>query len=65
MGLKEKLKSRKMWAAFVTGALIVANDAFQLGMSEETVKWVGGLAGAYILGQSGVDAVVTLKGGAK
>lgn len=65
MGLKEKLKSRKMWAAFVTGALIAANDAFQLGMSEETVKWIGGLAGAYILGQSGVDAVATLKGGEK
>ncbi|MCX7570420.1 hypothetical protein OS242_10640 [Tumebacillus sp. DT12] len=61
--MKEKLKSRKMWAVFVTGLLIVANDAFQLGMSEETVKWIGGLAGAYILGQSGVDAVANLKGG--
>ncbi len=52
----EKFKSRKFWMAVVTGCLLVANEGLDLNLPSEAVMTVAGVAIAYILGESHVDA---------
>jgi uncharacterized membrane protein len=56
-----KLKSRKFWMAVVTALLVILNQGFNLGIPEEAVKQVVTVIISYILGESAVDAVGTLK----
>lgn len=49
-----KLKSRKLWAMILGSALTALLN--QLGVPDETVKYIAGIVIAYIAGQSFVDA---------
>ena len=53
----DKLKSRKLWLAVVGGLLVVLNEGLGLGIDSEAVLALAGIIIAYVLGQSGVDAV--------
>ena len=56
----EKLKSRKLWAAVIGGALTVLLT--QLGVAEETVHHLVQIVAVYISGQAAVDLAAALKG---
>lgn len=49
----DKLKSRKFWAMIVTAILTTLGQ--QLGLSEDAIQWIVGIAGSYILGQGIAD----------
>jgi hypothetical protein len=53
----EKMKSRKFLMALATGVLIILNDGLSLGLDTETILYVVGIVGGWILGESAVDAV--------
>jgi hypothetical protein len=50
----EKLKSRKLWAAVVSAAIVAFGT--ELGLAAEQTHWIAGLAAALILGLAVVDA---------
>ena len=52
----DKLKSRKLWMAVVSGVLVVLNEGLGLGVNTETVIAFTGIVMSYIIGQSHVDA---------
>lgn len=52
-----KLKSRKFWTAIASAALVVANQGLDLGLPEDAIMAVVGIAITYILAQGGVDAI--------
>lgn len=60
----EKLKSRKLWAFFITLLLNVGNGAcrayFQFSLDEATMGQINELCVYYLLGQAGVDALAGL-----
>lgn len=49
-------KSKKFWMAVVSGLLVVTNEGLGLELPIEAIMAVAGIAIAYILGQSAVDA---------
>ena len=57
----DKLKSRKLWMAVVTGALVVLNEGLGLNLPTDAIMTVAGIAITYILGQSVVDTAVAKK----
>ena len=57
----DKLKSRKLWAAFLCAVFVAGNKVFGFGLSDDVINWVSGIAMAYIGGQGMVDAVVASK----
>jgi hypothetical protein len=61
--MKEKLASRKLWAAVVGSALAAFGN--QLGISPEVTTTIVQLIVAYIAGQSVVDAVAANRKPAK
>jgi hypothetical protein len=53
---KPKFKmSKKLFVTGATAALIVLNEGFGIGLPEETVYTLVGLAATYIFGQAAVD----------
>lgn len=52
----DKFKSRKFWVSIVTALLVIANKGLDLGLPEESIMTIAGLAITYILGQSVVDS---------
>lgn len=52
----DKLKSRKFWMAVIAAGLAIANDGLGLHLPTDSIMTVAGVAVAYILGQSHVDA---------
>ena len=50
----EKLKSRKLWATVF--GVTFATLGEQLGFNPESVKYVAGIIGTYVLGQGVADA---------
>ena len=52
----EKLKSRKLWMAIVSGLLVVANDGLGLNLDNTTIIGFCSMVSAYILAQGHVDA---------
>jgi hypothetical protein len=53
--IMQKLKSRKLWMAVVSGILVVLNEGLGLGVNTETVIAFTGIVMSYIIGQSHVD----------
>ncbi|MGB9886769.1 MAG: hypothetical protein ACPLRW_07225 [Moorellales bacterium] len=53
--LKEKLSSRKFWAAVATAVFIVLNEGLGLNIDRETYWKIVALASAYIFGEAIVD----------
>lgn len=51
-----KLKSRKFWMAVVTAGIVIANEGLGLNLPKEEIMTVAGVAIAYILGESYIDA---------
>lgn len=52
----EKLKSRKLWAAILTSALLIFNDHLQI-LDKDTATRVVAVVASYIVGQAVVDSV--------
>jgi hypothetical protein len=52
----DKLKSRKLWAAFGTAVAILAVEIFELPIDLEAIYAIAGVGSVYIAGQSLVDA---------
>jgi hypothetical protein len=50
----EKLKSRKLWAAFVTSSILFFADP--LGIPPDSAQWIAGIVASYIIGQGIADA---------
>ncbi len=51
-----KLKSRKFWMAVVAAGVAIGNDGLGLDLPKAAIMTVAGVAIAYILGESHVDA---------
>lgn len=49
-----KLKSRKLWVAVITAAIVTLGTS--LGIDEATVTKLVGLAASYVIGQGIADA---------
>lgn len=56
--------SKKLFMALVTAGLVVANEGFGLGLPEEAVYTIAGVAASYIFGQAVVDKSL-IENGAK
>ena len=52
----DKLKSRKLWVAVVSGLLVIANQGFGMNIPQDAVISLSGIVMSYILGQAYVDA---------
>lgn len=57
----EKIKSRKFLMALATGILIILNDGLDMGLDTETILYVVGIVGGWIIGESAVDAARAVK----
>lgn len=53
--LKQKLSSRKFWAAVAGALLILANEGFNLGIPEDAYWKIVTLLLGYIFGEAAVD----------
>lgn len=53
--LKEKLKSVKLWTALGGSVLIVLNDYFMFGVSQDLLYWIAGIGSSFIFGKSAVS----------
>ena len=54
---KEWHKSARVRVLLVTAVLLIANDMFGLGLTENAADWIAGLAAAFISGKSLQDAL--------
>jgi hypothetical protein len=54
--LKKKFRfSKKLFMALVTAGVVVANEGLGLGLPEEAIYTLAGVAATYIFGQAVVD----------
>jgi hypothetical protein len=53
--MKDKLRSRKLWMAVISGLLIILNDGFEMGLDNQTILSFSGIVITYLIGQSAVD----------
>jgi len=51
-----RLKSRKLWMAVISAALVIANRGLDLNIDENTVMAFAAIVMSYIFGQAYVDA---------
>jgi hypothetical protein len=58
--MTEKLKSRKLWAMILAGALTAANSMLGI-VPDESMKWILELVMVYIGGQAIADAAANYK----
>ena len=56
---KEWYKSTRLRVLLVTAGLLVGNDMFSMGLSEQVIQMIGGLAIAIIGGKSIQDAMAS------
>lgn len=54
--MKKKLTSRKLWMSIVSAALVIANEGFDLGISNESVMAFAAIVMSFIFSQGYVDA---------
>ena len=52
-----KLKSRKFWIAVASAIFVILTEGLGIDISQEVYWSVVGIAAAYILGESFVDAI--------
>jgi hypothetical protein len=55
MGKKKFRFSKKLFMALVTAGVVVANEGLGLGLPEEAIYTLAGVAASYIFGQAAVD----------
>lgn len=53
--MKAKLTSRKFWITVVTGLLVLANQAFELGLDEAAIGQFVTVVAAFVVGQGIAD----------
>jgi len=46
----DKLRQREFWMPFFMAVVTMANDVFDLGMSEETLHWAAGMVAVAVAG---------------
>lgn len=52
----QKLKSRKLIVSILTAILVVVNDKYQLGISQEAIYSAVAVIAVYVVGQGVADA---------
>lgn len=54
--------SKKLFMAIITSLVVIANEGFSLGIPEEAVYTLAGVAASYIFGQAAVDRELVKNG---